>query len=224
MNDSNKDNAQEGVVSINESFNNRQATIGFCLGIVSIFFEWIGLIPLIGLYFSVMGAYKAYKNNWIGIRLSSVGIFLNYAFSFGVFAVKHENEVLALLAALLFFSAVIVVYYFTVIKSTSEQMEELENVLLKTHKYVQEGEPELSTVQYKKAKKLFRWFEKKNYDEVTVTAYLLKRGKLNDFIEENMFSTTWSFSGQEDEFIESFKNAVQNKVDAIKEDDPLLDN
>jgi len=75
---------QQYVAAEIEKINNKAALTGFILGLVSILFAWIGIIPLCAIIFSVVGACtfkpETQKNKWqaiVGLVLGILGMLSN---------------------------------------------------------------------------------------------------------------------------------------------------
>jgi len=55
---------------------NKLAIAGFVLGLVSIIFSWIGIIPILALIFSGIGLYQAKERKEGGVVLAIIGLIL----------------------------------------------------------------------------------------------------------------------------------------------------
>lgn len=76
------DSLEHGVVETEELVVNKNAKRGLYFGIASIFFFWIGILPLIGLYFSISGLIKAKQLEWKGVVPAAIGLLLNGLYVF----------------------------------------------------------------------------------------------------------------------------------------------
>ncbi len=69
------------MITNNENMNNYWANIGLVLGILSIFFAFVGVIPLSGLVISLIGASKAKSMNNKGLWQAIIGLLLSIVFT-----------------------------------------------------------------------------------------------------------------------------------------------
>ena len=60
---------------------NKFAVIGFILGIISIFFSSIGIIPILALIFSVIGFYQIDKGKGEGKTMAAIGLILGIIYT-----------------------------------------------------------------------------------------------------------------------------------------------
>lgn len=66
----------------NDKVKNTWATVGFIIGIVSIFFAFIGTVPLSGLVINSIGIYKSGKVGGKGKWMAIIGLVLSIVFTF----------------------------------------------------------------------------------------------------------------------------------------------
>lgn len=60
--------------------NNKWATTGLILGVLSIFFAPIGIIPILGIIINIVALIKAQKNNGAGKWQALIGLLLSALF------------------------------------------------------------------------------------------------------------------------------------------------
>lgn len=60
---------------------NKLATTGFVLGILSIFFSWIGIIPISAIIISSIGLYQAKERKEGGAILAIIGFILGIIYT-----------------------------------------------------------------------------------------------------------------------------------------------
>jgi hypothetical protein len=71
------------LLKIDSKDRNVWCTTGFGFGIASIFLAWIGIIPLIGLVFSIIGLVKHNKQKHKGLWMGIAGLILNLLYLLG---------------------------------------------------------------------------------------------------------------------------------------------
>lgn len=70
-------NTKTKIANAEAQTKNNWAVVGFILGVLSIFFAWIGIIPLSGLVINIVGIIKARKRGGKGKWLAMIGLILS---------------------------------------------------------------------------------------------------------------------------------------------------
>jgi len=73
-----------------EQKTNKMAIIGFILGLISIVFSWIGIIPILGIIFSSIGISQTKKKGEKGKVLAIIGLTLSIIY-FIVYLIQHGH-------------------------------------------------------------------------------------------------------------------------------------